>query len=59
MITCTHCGSDDIALQESNKLESAKTKEYRFIVWVCTFFCRTCGDNFDCDVDDEDRKEYL
>jgi DNA-directed RNA polymerase subunit RPC12/RpoP len=57
MITCRNCGSDDIALQASKPLET--DIKYRILVWVCTFFCHTCGQEFEKDLDDEDRKEYL
>ena len=59
MITCRHCGSDDIALQESQVIQSDVTKSYRFKVWSCIFMCHTCGQEFAQDLDDEDRKEYL
>lgn len=59
MITCTHCGSDDIALQESKRLDTAQTREYTFIVWFCVFFCHTCGETFERDLDEDERKDYL
>ena len=59
LVTCPHCDSDDIFLQDSNKLDTPITSKYTFVVWNCIFLCHTCGQEFNIDLDADERKDYL
>jgi len=59
MVSCPHCATDDVAYQDGSPLETEVTKAYRFKVWICTFFCHACGQEFTVELDDDQRKVYL
>ena len=59
LLTCPICSSDDIGLQESKPLETVVTEKYSFTTWFCIFFCHQCGREFESDLDDDERKDYL
>lgn len=59
LLTCPCCGSDDIALQESQIVERDAMKAYYFVIYLCTFFCHTCGHEFETELDADERKDYL
>lgn len=58
MRECPYCKSDDIALQESFPLRFV-SQHYKFVQWTCEFFCRSCGQNFTIELDEDERTEYL
>lgn len=57
MIVCPFCNSDDCALQESYKIKLSES--YTFTQWSCELFCRSCGQNFSAELDEDERKDYL
>lgn len=59
MQLCPYCDSDDIALQEAERVDTKETAQYNFLVWICSFFCRTCGNSFNCELDDDERNYFI
>lgn len=59
MRVCSCCQNDDISYISSVKLDTPVTSRYTFSVWECIFRCRTCGQEFEIEMDDSERRDYV